>query len=204
MAALACDRFGFRRAGEHAVAFWAGAEDYEFVFWCQRLFVASGDVFQGGVVVCCCAHVEDGVPVADDGIPCFPPVVCGVCRSDFACLFGEPCFRFCDEVLRAGVDGQWRVAFVRRVACGSDVCLAEHDASQGGQLDVSELADQLPVGFTASLAEQIVCCRFHWLVAVLAVGQSLVSLSYWWMMAAISAFGTCGTSGAISSSAYPA
>lgn len=203
-AVWACPCFGLWRAGGLVAAFWACADDDHGFFWGQCLFVASGDVFQGGVVVCCGAHVEDGVPVADDGMPCFPPVVCGVCGAYFPCLFGEPCFRFFDEVLRAGVDGQWRVAFVRRVACGADVRLSEHDASQGGQLDMAELADELPVGFAAGLAEQIVCCRFHGLVAVLAVGQSLVSLSYWWMMAAISAFGTCGTSGAISSSAYPA
>lgn len=179
MAALACDRFGFWRAGEHAVAFWAGAEDYEFVFWCQRLFVASDDVFQGGVVVGGGAHRQYGVFVAYDGVPCFPPAVIRVLRPDFACLFGEPCFRFGDEVLCVDVDWQWRVAFVRRVACGADMRLSEHDAAQGGQLDVSELVDQRPVGFTAVRAEHVRRRRFHWLVAVLAVGQSRVSLSCW-------------------------
>ena len=204
MAALACDRFGFWRAGEHAVAFWAGAEDYELVFRCEGLFVASGDVFQGDVVVCCGAHRQYGVFVGDDALPCFAPWQVAVLQSDFACLFGEPCFGFGDEVLRMGVDGQWRVAFVWRVACGADVRLSEHDASQGRKLDVSELVDQLPVGFTAVCAEHVRGRRFHGLVAVLAVGQSLASLSYWWMIAATSAFGTCGTSGAISSRLYPA
>ena len=193
--------FGLWRAGGLVAAFWAGADDDHGFFRRQRLFVASGDVFQGGVIVCCGAHVEDGVPIADDGVPCFPPAVIRVLRPDFACLFGQPCFRFCDKVLRMGVDGQWRVAFVWRVACGADVRLSEHDASQGRKLDVSELVDQLPVGFTAVCAEHVRGRRFHGLVAVLAVGQSLASLSCCLMIAATSAFGTCGTSGAISSSA---
>lgn len=199
-AVWACPCFGLWCAGGLVAAFWACADDDHGFFWGQCLFVASGDVFQGGVVVCCCAHVEDGVPVADDGEPCFTPVVCGVCRSDFSCLFGEPCFRFCDEVLRADVDGQWRVAPVWRVARGADVRLTEHDAAQGGQLDVPELINHGPIVCAAVCAEHARRRRFPGLVAVLAVGQSLVSLSYWWMMAAISAFGTCGTSGAISSS----
>ena len=152
-AVWACPCFGLWRAGGLVAAFWAGADDDHGFFRCQRLFVASGDVFQGGVVVCCGWHVQYGVPVADDGIPCFPPVESSVCRSDFPCLFGQPCFRFCDKVLRAGVDGQWRVALVRRVACGADVRLTEHDASQGGQLDVSELSDERPVVFSAAGAE---------------------------------------------------
>lgn len=130
-AVWACPCFGLWRAGGLVAAFWACADDDHGFFWCQCLFVASDDVLQAGVVVCCGWHVQYGVPVADDGIPCFPPIVCGVCRSDFACLFGEPCFRFADEVLRVGVDWQWRVAFVWRVACGADVRLTEHDASQG-------------------------------------------------------------------------
>lgn len=200
-AVWACPCFRLWRAGGLVAAFWAGTDDDHGLFRRQGLFVASDDVLQIRVVVCCGAHVEDAVPVADDGEPCFTPVVCGVCGAYFSCLFGEPCLGFRDEVLCAGVDGQWRVARVWRVACGADVCLAEHDASQGWQLDVSELVDELPVVCSAGLAEQIVCCRFRGLVAVLAVGQSLVSLSYWWMMAAIAALGTCGTSGAISSSA---
>lgn len=203
-AVWACPCFGLWRAGGLVAAFWAGAEDYELVFRCEGLFVASGDVFQGDVVVCCGAHRQYGVFVGDDALPCFAPWQVAVLQSDFACLFGEPCFRFADEVLRVGVDGQWRVAFVWRVACGSDVRLTEHDAAQGRELDVSELVNHGPVVCAAVLAERIVRCRFHWLVAVLAVGQSLASLSYWWMIAATSAFGTCGTSGAISSRLYPA
>ena len=178
-AGWACPCFGLWRAGGLVAAFWTGAEDYELVFRCQRLFVASDDVLQAGVVVGGGAHRQYGVFVADDGIPCFPPVVSSVCGAYFACLFGQPCFRFCDEVLSVGVDGQWRVAFVWRVSCGADVRLTEHDASQGGQLDVSELVDQLPVGFTAVCAEHVRRRRFHWPAAVLAVGQSRVSLSYW-------------------------
>ena len=100
-----------------------------------------------------------------------------------------------------GVDGQWRVAFVWRVACGADVRLSEHDAAQGGQLDVAELVNHGPVVCAAVRAEHVRRRLFRGLMAVRAVGQSRVSLSCWWMMAAISAFGTCGTSGAISSSA---
>lgn len=203
-AVWACPCFGLWRAGGLVAAFWAGADDDHGFFRRQRLFVASDDVFQGGAVVCCGAHVEDGVPVADDCIPCFPPIVSSVCRSDFPCLFRQPRFRFCDKVLRAGVDGQWRVASAWRVCWGADAGLSEHDAAQGGQLDVSELADERPVGFAAVCAEQVRRRRFHGLVAVLAVGQSRVSLSYRVMIAATSAFGTCGTSGAISSSEYPA
>lgn len=203
-AVWACPCFGLWRAGGLVSAFWAAADDDHGFFWCEGLLVSSDDALQAGVVVGCGAHVEDGVPVADDGIPCFMPVVCGVCGAYFACLFGEPCFRFGDEVLRAGVDWQWRVASAWRVCCGADASLSEHDASQGGQLDVAELVDQLPVGFTAGLAEQIRGDRLHWLLAVFAVGQSRGSLSCCWIMASISAFGTCGTSGAISSSAYPA
>lgn len=176
-AVWACPCFGLWRAGGLVAAFWAGADDDHGFFWCQRLFVASDDVFQGGVVVCCGAHRQYGVPVADDGAPCFPPAVIRVLRPDFACLFGQPCFRFCDEVLCAGVDGQWRVAFVWRVSCGSDVRLSEHDAAQGGQLDVSELVNHGPVVCAAVRAEHVRRRRFHGLVAVLAVGQSLVSLS---------------------------
>lgn len=106
--------------------------------------------------------------------------------------------------MRAGVDWQWRVASVWRVFRGSDVGLSEHDAAQGGQLDVSELVDELPVVFAAVRAEHVRGRLLRGLVAVLAVGQSLVSLSCWWMMAAIAALGTCGMSGAISSSVYPA
>lgn len=87
-AVWACPCFGLWRAGGLVAALWAGADDDHGFFRRQRLFVASDDVFQGGVVVCCGAHVEDGVPVADDGIPCFPPVVSGVCSAYFACLFG--------------------------------------------------------------------------------------------------------------------
>lgn len=203
-AVRACPFVGLWRAGGLVAAFWAGANDDHGFFRCERLLVASDDVFQGGVVVGCGAHRQYGMPVADDGIPCFPPVVSGVCGAYFACLFRQPCFAVCDEVLRVGVDGQWRVALVRRVSCGADVRLSEHDASQGGQLDVAELADQRPVGFAAVCAEHVRRRRFHGLVAVLAVGQSRVSLSCCLMSAAISAFGTCGTSGAISSSEYPA
>ena len=78
-----------------------------------------------------------------------------------------------------GVDWHWRVASAWRVCRGADVRLTEHDAAQGGQLDVSELVDQLPVGFTAVCAEHVRRRRFHWPAAVLAVGQSRVSLSYW-------------------------
>ena len=99
-----------------------------------------------------------------------------------------------------GVDGQWRVAFVRRVAYGADVRLTEHDAAQGGQLDVPELVNHGPIVCAAVRAEHARRRRFPGLVAVLAVGQSLASLSYWWIIAATSALGTCGTSGAISSS----
>lgn len=178
-AVWACPCFGLWRAGGLVAAFWAGADDDHGFFRRQCLFVASDDVFQGGVVVCCGWRVQYGVLVADDGVPCFPPAVIRVLRPDFACLFGQPRFRFCDEVLCVGVDRQWRVAFVWRVACGSDVRLSEHDASQGRQLDVSELVDQLPVGFTAGLAEHVRRRRFHGLAAVLAVGQSRVSLSCW-------------------------
>lgn len=202
-AVWACPCFGLWRAGGLVSAFWAAADDDHGFFRCQGLLVSSDDVLQAGVVVCCGAHRQYGVFVADDGVPCFTPVVCGVCRSDFPCLFGEPCLTVCDKVLRVGVDGQWRVAFVWRVACGADVGLSEHDAAQGWQLDVSELVDQLPVVFTAVCAEHVRRRRFHWLVAVLAVSQSLVSLSYWWMMAAISALGTCGTSLAVSSKVMP-
>lgn len=130
-AGWACPCFGLWRAGGLVAAFRAGADDDHGFFRRQCLFVASDDVFQGGVVVCCGAHVEDGVPVADDGIPCFPPIVCGVCGAYFACLFGQPCLAVCDEVLRMGIDGQWRGAFVRRVCRGADVRLTEHDAAQG-------------------------------------------------------------------------
>lgn len=178
-AVWACPCFGLWRAGGLVAAFWAGADDDHGFFRRQRLFVASDDVFQGDVVVGCGAHRQYGVFVADDGVPCFPPAVIRVLRPDFPCLFGQPCLTVCDEVLRACVDGQWRVAFVWRVCWVADACLLEHDASQGWQLDVSELVDQLPVGFAAGLAEQIVRRRFHGLVAVLAVGQSRVSLSCW-------------------------
>lgn len=203
-AVWACPCFGLWRAGGLVAAFWAGADDDHGLFRCQGLFVASDDVLQAGVVTGCGAHVEDGVLVGDDALPCFPPWQVAVLRPDFACLFGQPCLTVCDEVLRAGVDGQWRAALVWRVACGTDVRLAEHDASQGGQLDVAELVDHGPVVCAAVLAEHVRRCRFHGLVAVLAVGQSRVSLSNWWMIAAISALGTCGTSGAISSMLYPA
>lgn len=128
-AGWACPCFGLWRAGGLVAAFWAGADDDHGFFRRQCLFVASDDVFQGGVVVGCGAHVEDGVPVADDCIPCFPPVVSSVCRSDFACLFGQPCLTVCDEVLSVGVDWQWRVASAWRVARGSDVRLLEHDGA---------------------------------------------------------------------------
>lgn len=130
-AVWACPCFGLWRAGGLVAAFWAGADDDHGLFRCQGLLVASDDALQIRVIVGCGAHVEDGVPVADDGVPCFTPAVSSVCRSDFPCLFGQPCLTVGDEGLRAGVDGQWRVAFVRRVSCGADVCLAEHDASQG-------------------------------------------------------------------------
>lgn len=203
-AVWACPCFGLWRAGGLVVAFWAGADDDHGFFRGQRLFVALDDVFQGGVVIGGGAHRQYGVPVADDGVPCFPPVESSVCRSDFPCLFGQPGFRICDEVLSVGVDWQWRVASAWRVCCGADAGLTEHDAAQGGQLDVAELADQLPVGFAAAGAEQIRGDRLHWLLAVFAVGQSRGSLSCCWIMASISAFGTCGTSGAISSRLYPA
>ena len=87
-AVWACPCFGLWRAGGLVAAFWAGADDDHGFFRGQRLFVASDDVLQSGVVVGGGAHVEDGVPVADDGIPCFPPVESSVCRSDFPCLFG--------------------------------------------------------------------------------------------------------------------
>lgn len=131
-AVWACPCFGLWRAGGLVAAFWACAEDYELVFWREGLFVAPDDVLQAGVVAGCGAHVEDGVFVGYEPLPCFPPWQVGVVRVDFAGLFGEPCFGFCDEVLCMSVDGQWRAASVWRVACGSDVCLAEHDASQGG------------------------------------------------------------------------
>ena len=152
-AVWACPCFGLWRAGGLVAAFWAGADDDHGFFRRQRLFVASGDVFQGGVVVCCGAHVEDGVPVADDGIPCFTPVVCGVCGAYFACLFRQPCFAVCDEVLSVDVDWHWRVASAWRVCRGADAGLSEHDASQGWQLDVSELSDERPVVFSAAGAE---------------------------------------------------
>lgn len=199
-----CPFVGLWCAGGLVAALWAGADDDHGFVWRQCLFVASGDVFQGGVVVGCGAHVEDGVFVAEQHGPCFAPAVSCVCGSDFACLFGEPRFGVGDKGLRVRVDWQWRVAFAWRVACWADVRLTEHDASQGWELDVSELADQLPVVFSAAGAEQICGHRLHGLPAVLAVGQSRASLSYWWMMAATAALGTCGTSGAISSSVYPA
>lgn len=200
-AVRACPFVGLWRAGGLVAALWACADDDHCLFWCQGRLVASADVFQGCVIVCCSAHVEDGAPVADYGEPRFPPVVSSVCGAYFARLFRQPCFAVCDEVLSVGVDGYWCVASAWRVCWGADAGLSEHDAPQGGQLDVSELADQLPVVFSAAGAEQIRGHRLHWLPAVLAVGQSLVSLSCWRMSAAISAFGTCGTSGAISSSA---
>lgn len=178
-AGWACPCFGLWRAGGLVAAFWAGADDDHGFFRRQCLFVASGDVLQIRVVVGCGAHRQYGVPVADDGIPCFPPIVSSVCGAYFACLFRQPCLAVCDEVLRMGIDGQWRGAFVWRVACGADVRLTEHDASQGGQLDVSELINHGPVIFTAAGAEHVRRRRFHWLAAVLAVGQSRVSLSYW-------------------------
>lgn len=104
-AVWACPCFGLWRAGGLVAAFWAGADDDHGLFWCEGLLVASGDVLQIRVVVCCGAHRQYGVFVAYDGVPCFTPVVCGVCGAYFACLFGEPCFRFCDEVLCVGVDG---------------------------------------------------------------------------------------------------
>ena len=91
-AVWACPCFGLWRAGGLVAAFWAGADDDHGLFRCQRLFVASDDVFQGGVVVGCGAHRQYGVFVAYDGVPCFPPAVIRVLRPDFACLFGEPCF----------------------------------------------------------------------------------------------------------------
>ena len=91
-AGWACPCFGLWRAGGLVAAFRAGADDDHGFFRRQCLFVASDDVFQGGVVVGGGCHVQYGVPVADDGIPCFTPIVPSVCRSDFACLFGEPCF----------------------------------------------------------------------------------------------------------------
>lgn len=152
-AVRACPFVGLWRAGGLVAALWACADDDHCLFWGQGRLVASADVFQGCVIVCCGWHVQYGVPVAYDGIPCFPPCVSCVCGSDFARLFGEPCFGVGDEGLRSRVDWHWRVAFVWRVACGSDVGLFEHDASQGGQLDVSELADELPVVFSAAGAE---------------------------------------------------
>lgn len=203
-AVWACPCFGLWRAGGLVSAFWAAADDDHGFFRCQGLLVSSDDALQAGVVVGCGAHRQYGVFVADDGEPCFTPVVCGVCGAYFSCLFGEPCLGFRDEVLCAGVDGQWRVAFVRRVACGADVRLTEHDAAQGGQLDVPELVNHGPIVCAAVRAEHARRRRLHGLVAVLAVGQSLASLSYWWIIAATSALGTCGTSGAISSMLYPA
>lgn len=87
-AGWACPCFGLWRAGGLVAAFWAGADDDHGFFRRQRLFVASDDVFQGGVVIGGGAHRQYGVPVADDGVPCFPPVESSVCRSDFPCLFG--------------------------------------------------------------------------------------------------------------------
>lgn len=179
-AVWACPCFGLWRAGGLVAAFWAGADDDHGFFRRQCLFVASDDVFQGGVVVGGGAHRQYGVFVADDGIPCFPPVVSSVCRSDFACLFGQPCLAVRDEVLCVGVDREWRVAFVWRVSCGADVRLSEHNASQGRKLDVSELVNHGPVVFAAVCAEHVCRRLFHGLVAVLAVGQSLVSLSSYW------------------------
>lgn len=91
-AVWACPCFGLWRAGGLVAAFWAGADDDHGFFRCQCLFVASGDVLQGGVVVGCGAHRQYGVFVGDDALPCFPPWQVAVLWPDFACLFGEPCF----------------------------------------------------------------------------------------------------------------
>lgn len=87
-AVWACPCFGLWRAGGLVSAFWAAADDDHGFFRCQGLLVSSDDALQAGVVVGCGAHRQYGVPVADDGMPCFPPVVCGVCGAYFPCLFG--------------------------------------------------------------------------------------------------------------------
>lgn len=128
-AVRACPFVGLWRAGGLVAALWACADDDHCLFWCQCCLVASADVFQAGVIICCGWHVQRRVTVADDGIPCFPPVVCGVCGAYFARLFRQPCFAVCDEVLSVGVDWHWRVASAWRVACAADVCLFEHDGA---------------------------------------------------------------------------
>ena len=112
-------------------ALWACADDGEVFAGREGLFVAPDDSLQCLVIVCCCGHGEDGVFVGDDAFPRFVPWQVRVGCVDFADLFVEPCFGFCDEVLCVGVDWQWRVAPAGRVSQVADACLLEHDAAQG-------------------------------------------------------------------------
>ena len=128
-AVRACPFVGLWRAGGLVAALWACADDDHCLFWCQGRLVASADVFQGGVVVCCGAHAEDGVFVGRDLLPCLVPREIAVACVDFACLFGEPRFGIGDEGLRSRVDWHWRAASAWRVARGSDVRLLEHDGA---------------------------------------------------------------------------